>query len=83
MPMSTVSAADANRHFSRLLREVAAGEPVTILSRGRPVAVMVSPAALDTRARESAHRALLRRLQQQSPTGRRDWTRDDLYPDDA
>ena len=37
----TVSAADANRYFSKLLREVRDGGRVTITSHGRPVAEMV------------------------------------------
>ncbi|WP_300539272.1 type II toxin-antitoxin system Phd/YefM family antitoxin [Sphingosinicella sp.] len=34
----TISASTADRHFSRLLRQVAKGESFTIMSRGRPVA---------------------------------------------
>lgn len=33
-----ISASDANQHFSELLRDVAAGESFTVVSRGRPVA---------------------------------------------
>lgn len=36
--MRTVSAADANRHFSSLLQEVKAGKSITVTSRGEPVA---------------------------------------------
>lgn len=39
----TVSAADANRHFSKLLRAVREGARVTITSRGHPVAEMAPP----------------------------------------
>ena len=81
--MSTISVADANRHFSRLLREVAAGEPVTIVSRGRPVAVLLSPESLTTSGRTAAHEALLRRLRRQQPAGTREWTRDELYKDES
>ena len=35
--MKTVSAANANRHFSKILRDVRAGETVLITSRGEPV----------------------------------------------
>ena len=38
--MKTISAADANRYFSSLLRDVATGEVVTVVSRGKPVAVI-------------------------------------------
>ena len=40
--MKTISAGDANRHFSNLLRDVATGEVITVLSRGKPVAT-ISP----------------------------------------
>lgn len=38
--MKIISAGDANRHFSSLLRDVATGETVTVLSNDRPVAVL-------------------------------------------
>ncbi|MDR1350879.1 MAG: type II toxin-antitoxin system prevent-host-death family antitoxin [Zoogloeaceae bacterium] len=79
--MKTISAADANHHFSRLLNAVSGGESVTVLSRGKPVAVL-SPAAGDATERKEARRKLLTRLHSQTPTGEaRDWRRDDLYGD--
>ena len=41
--MKTISAGDANRHFSNLLHELATGEVITVLSHGKPVAT-ISPA---------------------------------------
>ena len=76
--MKTISAADANRHFSRVLREVAHGEHVTVVSRGRPVAT-IAPVRGSGRERQSAKRTLLERLQQQPVAGARGWTRDELY----
>lgn len=76
--MKTISAGDANRHFSSLLREVATGEIVTVLSRGRPVATL-SPAHFGSDQRQRAKQSLLARLRQQQPTGVRAWTRDELY----
>ena len=76
--MKTISAGDANRHFSTLLRDVASGEVVTVLSRGKPVAT-IGPASTNEAERESAKRQLLVRLRQQTPSGARDWTRDALY----
>ena len=32
--MKSISAAEANRRFSALLRDVAAGQTITVLSRG-------------------------------------------------
>ena len=39
--MKTVSAREANQHFSRLLRAAAEGEDVVITRRGKPVAKLV------------------------------------------
>ena len=81
--MSTVTATEANRSFSRLLGQVMGGETVTILSRGRPVAV-ISPVDVALARREQAKAALLERLNAQRVSGDlRDWSRDDLYGDDA
>jgi prevent-host-death family protein len=76
--MKTISAADANRHFSRVLREVAQGEHVTVVSRGRPVAI-IAPVRGSGRERQSAKRTLLERLRRQPVAGVRCWTRDELY----
>ena len=79
--MHTISAAEANRHFSSLLRKVSQGETVTVLSHGRPVAT-ISPAA-DAgefgHDRAKARARLLARLNQEPPAGERSWTRDELY----
>ena len=76
--MKTISAADANRHFSGLLRDVATGEVVTVLSRGKPVAT-ISPVVRESGPRQMARQTLLERLRQTKASGARDWTRDELY----
>ncbi|MDR3056031.1 MAG: type II toxin-antitoxin system prevent-host-death family antitoxin [Zoogloeaceae bacterium] len=76
--MRTISAADANRHFSSLLRDVTGGETVTILSRGKPVA-QIRPVGSDEDEREEAKHQLLARLNQQPVSGARDWRREELY----
>lgn len=76
--MKTISAGDANRHFSNLLRDVASGEVITILSRGKPVAT-IAPAHSGSSEREAAKFNLLERLHRQEPNGARNWTRDELY----
>lgn len=76
--MKSISATKASRHFRALLREVAAGQIVTVLSRGQPVATIAQP-RMHAGARAAAKRRLLERLQQQAWTGARDGTRDDLY----
>jgi len=40
--MKTITASNANRGFSHLMREVSRGEEITILSRGTPVAKIIS-----------------------------------------
>lgn len=76
--MKTITAADANRHFSGLLREVATGEVVTVLSRGNPVAT-IGPVARESGQRQIARQTLLSRLRQNKASGTRNWTRDELY----
>ncbi|MHB1532137.1 type II toxin-antitoxin system Phd/YefM family antitoxin [Acidithiobacillus sp.] len=76
--MRTVTAADANRQFSSVLREVSQGETFTVVSRGRPVAT-ISPASADHAQRSAAKISLLARLRTQRRTGARDWSRDELY----
>lgn len=83
--MKTVSAADANRHFSKILREVQDGATVTITSRGKPVAV-IAPSAKDDAAetrRAAAWQALMDRLNSQPALNIPvTWARDDIYDDD-
>ncbi len=60
-----VSAADANRRFSRILREVRDGRSYVVTSHGTPVARIV-PAQRDDRL-ASAAKAVLWRAWQASP----------------
>lgn len=76
--MKIMSASDANRHFSSVLREVASGEVVTVLSRGKAVAAIV-PVPSAPSQRLAAKRTLLDRLRLQKASGKRNWTRDELY----
>lgn len=76
--MRRVSAADANREFSKILREVRDGETITVTSRGQPVAVIAPVGALPRPGQEAAKTALLDRLRGQAPAGAA-WTRDELY----
>ena len=76
--MKTISAADANRYFSSLLRDVATGEVVTVVSRGKPVAV-ISAANQEDGFKLRAHKRLVERLKSQPSSVTRNWTRDELY----
>ena len=74
-----VSASEANRSFSSLLRQVAQGRRFTVLSHGRPVATL-APAEHTATSRSAARRALFTRLNSQAASGEpRSWRRDDLY----
>ncbi|HMO27734.1 type II toxin-antitoxin system Phd/YefM family antitoxin [Enterovirga sp.] len=87
--MRIVSAADANRYFSRILRDVRAGETVVVTSRGEAVARIV-PAGDAERAeaekieaeRQRAWKHHIARLRSQPvlniPVT---WSRSDIYDD--
>lgn len=78
--MKTVTAAEANRQFSAVLREVARGRSVLITSRGKPVATIAPATRAVDAARALAKSKLFERLQATPPSGiARDWSRDDLY----
>jgi prevent-host-death family protein len=76
-----ISAAEANRKFSQLLREVKEGRTYVVTSHGRPVA-RIAPVHSDTHRREAAKAALLKRLRKQSVINIGSWTRDELYDRD-
>ena len=73
-----VSAAEANRRFSRLLGQVKSGRSVTITSHGQPVARMV-PVQAGHRVRTAARATLVRRLKASRVQHVGKWTRDELY----
>ncbi len=78
----SVSAADANRRFSDLLRGVRKRRRYVVTSHGRPVAKLI-PAETDERNAAAARAALLARLKSQPAAkgakAQRHWTRDELY----
>jgi prevent-host-death family protein len=75
--MKTVTASDANRHFSQILKSVSRGEAVTVVSRGTAVAQIIP--AQPAGGGENARQRLVERLHSQPATGTRDWRRDELY----
>jgi len=75
-----VSAADANRRFSELLRTVRNGRSVVVTSHGKPVA-RITPIAEDERAEAGARSALFARLRKERVVKSGRWTRDELYDD--
>ncbi len=77
--MKSISAAEANRHFSSLLREVSRGAQIIVTSRGKPVATISAADQVERRERVAARRVLLSRLRATRVTGTRNWSRDELY----
>jgi prevent-host-death family protein len=75
-----VSAADANRRFSELLRTVKKGRSVVVTSHGKPVA-KISPVVEDDLAAEGARSVLFTRLRRERVVNAGRWTRDELYDD--
>ncbi|ATR19312.1 type II toxin-antitoxin system prevent-host-death family antitoxin (plasmid) [Roseomonas sp. FDAARGOS_362] len=73
-----ISAAEANRSFSQLLREVRSGQSFVVTTHGRPVARIVPFDAADA-SRVQARAALLKRLAGQAAVDVGAWSRDDLY----
>jgi len=73
-----ISAADANRKFSQVLRCVREGQSYVVTSHGRPVA-RILPVDSIYREREAARAALLQRLRHQPVIDIGPWTRDELY----
>src|SRR5271169_3829286 len=70
-----VSAADANRRFSELLRTVKKGRSVVVTSHGKPVA-RITPVDEDERAAKGARSALFARLRSERVVNAGRWTRD-------
>lgn len=74
-----MSASEANRSFSTLLRQVALGQRFTVLSHGRS-GTTIAPAAESTASLGVSRRALLTRLATQPASSESpSWQRDDLY----
>lgn len=75
-----VTAAEANRRFSELLRGVREGGSFVITSHGRPVA-RILPFDRDARSSSGARRALFARLASERVVDAGRWTRESLYED--
>ena len=77
-----VSAADANRRFSQLLRSVREGDSYIVTAHGRPVAKIV-PVPPSEAVKDKAWEALLMRLRSQPVIDIGPWTREELYEDEV
>jgi prevent-host-death family protein len=76
-----VTAAEANRRFSALLRRVRDGYSIVVTSHGKPVARLTAAGERGDRALQAARAALLSRLRSQPTIDVGRWTRDELYDD--
>jgi len=76
-----VSAADANRRFSLLLRGVREGRSYVDTSHGKPGARII-PAGRHDYVTSGARFALLSRPEKQPAVDAERWTRDEFYEDD-
>jgi prevent-host-death family protein len=74
-----VSASEANRQFSKLLRDVGKGNSYTITSHGEPVATLAPSPATLKKEQEAAKKRLMRHLRAQRPVDIGPWTREELY----
>lgn len=72
----TISASEANQHFSELLREVADGKSFTVTSRGRAVARVLP---IDRQHEKRAIDRLLTFCSGLPVRHSGEWSRDDLY----
>jgi prevent-host-death family protein len=75
-----VSAADANRKFSKLLRAVREGQSYVVTSHGKAVAKIV-PVEKDGGTTRGARAGLLKRLRSEPVVTIGRWSRDELYED--
>jgi prevent-host-death family protein len=75
-----VSAADANRQFSKLLRTVREGHSYIVTSHGKAVAKIV-PVQKNGGVTRGARAALVKRLRSEPVVQIRPWSRDELYED--
>ncbi len=75
---NSISAAEANRHFSHLLREVREGRSFIVTAHGKPVAKII-PFDDDDEVRGKAKAALLARLKATPAIDVGPWKRDELY----
>lgn len=75
-----ISAAEANRKFSQVLREVREGHSYVVTSHGKPVA-RISPHNHSASSKRVSE-AFLRRLESQPIRRIGRWTRDELYERD-
>lgn len=73
-----ISASDANRRFSELLRRVQKGKSIVVTSHGKAVARII-PMTDRENATRGARAVLLERLRKQPVIDIGKWSREELY----
>jgi prevent-host-death family protein len=79
--MSSVGAREANRSFSKILREAESGKTITITRNGKPVARLepvIHKPKLSAKQREASRERLRKLLEKGLPLGGRGFTRDEM-----
>jgi len=74
-----ISAADANRKFSQLLRDVREGQSYVVTSHGRAVARIAPVKETEVGMANGARTSLLKRLRSERTVKIGRWNRDELY----
>jgi len=74
----SISAAEANRNFSQLLRDVREGQSYVVTSHGRAVA-QEAPAQNENAGAAKARASLFHRLKSEKVIEIGKWRRDELY----
>jgi prevent-host-death family protein len=82
--MTSVGAREANRSFSKILKEAENGKTVTITRNGKPVARLgpAPPLAINPRSEETRKAALerlMKRLEEGFHLGGKGFTRDEMH----
>lgn len=83
--MTSVGAREANRSFSKILKEAENGKSITITRNGRPVAQLVpAPPVLIVKTRSEKERKaalerLMKRLEKGFHLGGKGFTRDEMH----
>jgi prevent-host-death family protein len=77
--VKTISAREANQHFSKLLRRAQSGERIIVTSRGRPVAQVSSIVDAPDDRLEARKKKFIKKLRSRPARTIPIWAREELY----
>jgi prevent-host-death family protein len=78
-----VSAAEANRNFSKLLKEAKNGQEIIVTSHGEPVVSIKRVERQQAAVQDEAWKAFLEELRKMPARNAGPWTCEELYEDDS